>query len=214
MTSVLNTKSLILFDLDGVIIDSRANMEAAWRAVRDATGTSVPFEDYFALIGRAFHDIMSRLGIEAEMAQQAETVFRTASMQNLSLIDFFPGAADALEALAASGKKLGVVTSKDKLRTNAILALLPVDFVTVQTPNQRLRSKPAPDHLMSAMALAQTDPADSLYLGDMDSDYEAAQRAGVDYLHASWGYGARPAPEVPALRAFSELPAFLKVSPS
>lgn len=210
MNMAMRAKTLILFDLDGVIIDSRANMEAAWRAVQKETGSGVPFDDYFAQIGRAFPDILSRIGM-ADVVKQAETVFRTASMQNLALIDFFPGVAETLQTLQDAGRKMGVVTSKDKLRTNAILALLPVEFVTVQTPHERLRSKPAPDHLLSAMALARTDPADSVYLGDMDSDYEAARRAGIDYLHAGWGYGARPAKDVPEIASFEALPAALGV---
>ena len=207
----MQNKKLILFDLDGVIIDSRNNMESAWQAVRAETGTDVSFDDYFALIGRAFPDIMSRLGIDDDMAKQAETVFRTASMKNISLIGFFDGVSTTLCKLHEAGLKMGVVTSKDKLRTNAILAMLPVEFITVQTPNDQFRAKPSPDHLMAAMAAGQTDPIDSLYVGDMDSDSEAAVRAGVDYLHAEWGYGSRPSSETRALSNFVDLPSYLGV---
>ena len=57
-------KDLVLFDLDGVIIDSRDNMELSWTAVRAETGVTVPFADYFGLIGRPFREILSMLGIE------------------------------------------------------------------------------------------------------------------------------------------------------
>ena len=42
---------------------------------------------------------------------------------------------------------------------------------------------------------AQTgvDPIETLYVGDMAADHEAAKRAGVDYAHAEWGYGQAPA---------------------
>ena len=188
----MKNKKLILFDLDGVLIDSKKNMEAAWRAVRKDTKTGVSFESYFALIGRSFPDVMDCLGIDGETAKRAEIIFRTSSMKNISLINFFPNAAEILCELHSAGLKLGVVTSKDRLRTNAILAMLPVDFITVQTPNEKFRPKPAPDHLLAAIAVARTDPRDCLYVGDMDSDYAAACRAGIDYLHAEWGYGAHP----------------------
>ena len=42
------------------------------------------------------------------------------------------------------------------------------------------------------MANAQVDPFDSIYIGDMDADFEASCRAGIDYLHAGWGYGEIP----------------------
>ena len=204
-------KKLILFDLDGVIIDSKANMEAAWLAVCKETAIDIPFENYFSYIGRAFPDIMRCLGVIGDNAKKAETIFRTSSMENITLIKFFPDAADILARLQRAGLKLGIVTSKDKLRTNAILAMLPVEFITVQTPNDRYRPKPAPDHLLAAMALTRTDPSDSLYVGDMMADYDSACRAGIDYLHAEWGYGQKPSSKSSSLAKFSLLPGSLKI---
>ena len=204
MTFDVNDKTLVLFDLDGVIIDSRPNMEKAWEAVCQQTGRDVEFDRYFALIGRSFSDIMEKLGLTA-ISDQAEMIFRITSMQHLDLAGFFEGASDTLVALQKRGIKLGIVTSKDKLRTNAILAMLPVDFTVIQTPNRTLRGKPAPDHLLVAMANACTDPANSIYIGDMDPDYEAAERAGIDYLHASWGYGERPASSVRQVDTFRDI---------
>jgi phosphoglycolate phosphatase-like HAD superfamily hydrolase len=104
--------------------------------------------------------------------------------------------------------KLGVVTSKDPLRTSAILAMLPIEFVCVETPNAVLRGKPAPDHLLMAIARTNVDPAETVYIGDMDVDHQAAMRAGVDYMHAAWGYGNIPdnrTPVVADMREFMEL---------
>ena len=39
------------------------------------------------------------------------------------------------------------------------------------------------------MAFCNVDPIDTVYIGDMQSDYECAQRAGVDFIHANYGYG-------------------------
>ena len=52
---------LCLFDLDGVIIDSRSNMERSWSAVQSVFELDSPFEGYFQVIGRPFQDIMSVL---------------------------------------------------------------------------------------------------------------------------------------------------------
>lgn len=185
------TKRLVLFDLDGVLLNSRPNMEFAWGRVRERLGVTVSFEDYFALIGRPFGDIMTLLGL-TERTPEIEKLFRVSSMDGIDLVNFYPGAEETLLCLQERGFKFGVVTSKDRLRTSAILAKLPVEFTTVQTPEHRFRGKPSPDHLLLAMAEAQTDPADTIYVGDMDADYEAAIRANVDYLHADWGYGSNP----------------------
>ena len=57
------------------------------------------------------------------------------------------------------------------------------------TSNDALKGKPAPDHILYAMSELNMNASDTLYIGDMDVDYEAAKRAQVDYAYALWGYG-------------------------
>tara|TARA_R110002020_G_scaffold226386_1_gene436807 strand:+ start:27 stop:659 length:633 start_codon:yes stop_codon:yes gene_type:complete len=192
MSLIPRRKSLVLFDLDGVIVDSRSNMEAAWAAVRRETGVTVTFEAYFAEIGRPFQDIMARLGLSHD-GRRIETTFRRASALHLAETPLFEGVEPMLAAAAASGVKLGVVTSKDSARTQLVLDRLDVGFAIVMTPEERMRGKPAPDHLLYAMAICNIDPVETIFVGDMESDAEAARRAGVDYAHAEWGYGEQPA---------------------
>ncbi len=185
-------KNLILFDLDGVIVDSRANMAAAWLNVQTELGVTMPFERYFAEIGRPFPDIMVRLGL-ADQGKAIEAAYRQGSSRLLHDTPFFDGIESLLSSAAGTGVKLGIVTSKDRTRTQLVLDRLAVDFAVVMTPGEPLRGKPAPDHLLYAMATCNCDPSETVFIGDMDSDAEAAQRAGVDYAHVAWGYGAPPA---------------------
>lgn len=197
-------KRLITFDLDGVIVDSRVNMERAWNEVQSCFGIHTPFESYFSLIGRPFEDIISRLGLSKQLAE-IEEVYRTTSSQNIDLIRFYPEVEKTLLMLNSAGMHFGMVTSKDAFRTEMIIKQLPVEFVTIQTPNSIFRGKPAPDHLLVAMAEANVDPEDTVYVGDMDTDAEAAERAGVDYVHAEWGYGKLPKKVIAVARKFSDL---------
>lgn len=179
---------LILFDLDGVLVDSRANMETAWTAVRARFPEAPEFAAYFAEIGRPFAVIMDRLGL-AEQAAAIERCFREASAA--APFRVFPGIDDALLAVRRTNAPMGIVTSKDKERTRIVLSRLPVAFDYIGTPNF-MRGKPAPDHLLRAMATVGVDPAETVYLGDMAVDAEAARRAGCRYVHATWGYGKAP----------------------
>jgi phosphoglycolate phosphatase len=206
-------KRLILFDLDGVLWDSRENMRRSWMEVQSQLGVAPSFDQYFRLIGRPFRDIMAELGLQ-HRAADCETVYRVASMENMGSARFYPGVDGALERLASVGVKLGIVTSKDDLRTSAILAMLPVTFDVVRTPSASGRGKPAPDHLLAAMALAEVDPVDTMYIGDMDADCEAASRAQVDYAHASWGYGAPPQGCRLVLREIADLDQFAGAFPA
>lgn len=197
-------KRLITFDLDGVIVDSRENMERAWGEVQSRFGIHTPFESYFSLIGRPFEDIISRLGLSKRLIE-IEEVYRITSSQNIDLVRFYPEVEKTLLVLKSAGMHFGMVTSKDAFRTEMIVKQLPVKFVAIQTPNCTFRGKPAPDHLLVAMAEANVDPEDTAYVGDMDTDAEAAERAGVDYVHAEWGYGKLPKKVFTVARKFSDL---------
>jgi HAD superfamily hydrolase (TIGR01549 family) len=186
--TVNTMKRLVLFDLDGVLLDSEDNMRRAWQVVQERAGISQPFEEYFSKIGRPFQDILAMMGICHE-THRIEQIYMAASFDFLGDAVFFSGTEETLQALAQAGMKLGVVTSKDEPRTRAVLRQLQIHFDTIQCPSGTFRGKPAPDHLMLAMAEARTDPADTIYIGDMETDHEAARRAGIDYLHAAWGYG-------------------------
>jgi phosphoglycolate phosphatase len=199
---------LVLFDLDGVLWDSRDNMACAWREVQERLGVTVPFATYFAAIGRPFAEIMAQIGLGQRTAE-IERVFRIASMANMQQARFYPGASEMLRRLQAAGLRIGVVTSKDELRTSAILAMLPVTFDVVRTPDRVCRGKPAPDHLLAAAAFANVDPRETVYVGDMDSDFEAAARARIGYAHAGWGYGAVPPGSLLVLDRIDELDLFL-----
>lgn len=202
--SSLVARRLVLLDLDGVLVDTRHNMEIAWGAVRTELGIAVPFGAYMAEIGRPFPDIMRRLGLAA-VAEAAETIYRARSAADLAAAPVYDGVVPLLLGLRQAGLQLGIVTSKDRGRAGLVLERLPPVFSVVRCPDANCRGKPAPDHLLMAMALARCDPAETCFVGDMASDAEAARRARVDFIHAGWGYGAAPDPDCTSVRGPAEL---------
>lgn len=183
---------LALFDLDGVLVDSRDAMEEAWEAVQRDLGVTVPFAAYFREIGRPFADIMERLGL-SDQAQEIERVYRATALRTAPRVPAFDGVERALATLAIAGVKLGVVTSKARPQTYWTLAQFDVPFETVQTPETRHPGKPSPWPLLIAVNEARVDVDEAVFIGDMDVDCAAARHAGMRFLHAAWGYGARPA---------------------
>lgn len=186
---------LVLFDLDGVLLDTKPNMEYAWNSVRNkfpAETFAASFEDYFALIGRPFDDILQLLGIVPAPAIQKE--YSRASTEGRHLVEVFEGVDAALSDLKAEGHRLGIVTSKDKERTALMMAdaaiLQHFEQALIFSPNGGFRGKPAPDHLLHAMAVANVDPSNTIYIGDMKTDAEASSRAGCHFIFAAWGYGS------------------------
>jgi HAD superfamily hydrolase (TIGR01509 family) len=182
---------LALFDLDGVLVDSRAAMEEAWEAVQRDVGVTVPFAAYFREIGRPFADIMERLRL-GDQREEIERVYRATALRAAPRVPAFPGVEAALERLTVAGVKLGVVTSKARSLTYWTLAQFDAPFATVQTPEEGHPGKPTPFPLLIAAGEAHVDVADSVFIGDMDVDCAAARGAGMRFLHAAWGYGPRP----------------------
>lgn len=183
--------ALVLLDLDGVLVDSRDAMETAWEAVRHDLGVSVPFAAYFREIGRPFRDILARLGLEDEDGE-IERVYRATALREAPRVPAFPGIHTALARLEKRGVKLGVVTSKARSQTDWTLAQFDVEFATVQTPERRCPGKPAPWPLLVAASEAGVGVREAVFVGDMDVDGLAARAARMRFLHAGWGYGARP----------------------
>jgi phosphoglycolate phosphatase len=181
-------KKLVLFDLDGVILDSKHNMMLSWNAVREKHNIDVKFKDYFENIGRPFRDILDILNIKENQNNIAQT-YNKVSQQMIGKLSFYEGSKSVLSQLADKSIKTGIVTSKETLRCQFVLDLLGFEFDIVQTPNEKLQGKPAPDHLLYAMSELGVSAADTIYIGDMNVDFLAAKNAQVDYIHAMWGYG-------------------------
>ena len=204
----IKKKKLILFDLDGVLIDSRFNMKLAWEKTCSKFNIERDFEDYFSLIGRPFPEILTILGI-TEKKELIEVAYIKESFHSLSEISIFDGVKNFLLHLQNNQIKIGVVTSKEQSRTEIILKNFPVNFSVIRTPDDICRGKPSPDHLLIAMATQNIDPIDTLFVGDMDVDCLAAKRAGIDYVHVNWGYGECDNSQVIAIDKITQLLQFI-----
>tara|TARA_B100000497_G_scaffold121869_1_gene152223 strand:+ start:1173 stop:1754 length:582 start_codon:yes stop_codon:yes gene_type:complete len=177
-------KTLYVFDLDGVLIDSEKNMEKSFQSLN----TGKPFEDYFKLIGKPFKDILTEMGILTDQDELMRS-YNKFSSENSDLINFYDGVEEHLQLLKSQGKKIAVVTSKHKDRTHDILSKLDVEFDFICCPTEGLRGKPSPDQLLYTLAHCNTSPCDAVYVGDMIVDKECADASGVDFIFAEYGYG-------------------------
>lgn len=189
---------LFLFDLDGVLLDSKDQMAHAWDAVRKAHDVDVPFEEYFAEIGRPFRDIIHAIAPERSASEWTSfwRTYRLAALSRPDLAKPYPDTIDVITQLRLKYNcGLGIVTSKDLDRTERALTRIHGMMDVIITSdyhreNEWFRGKPAPDYLLIAMAIAHYDPGQTYYIGDMPVDCEAARRARIKYVQAMWGYGS------------------------
>ena len=91
-------KKAVIFDLDGVILNSRPNMEQAWKDVQDRLDITVSFEDYFKNIGRPFRDILEILGLQDQL-DEIEHIYRQSSQKNFHLATLYPHVVESLQKI-------------------------------------------------------------------------------------------------------------------
>lgn len=178
----------ILFDFDGVILDSRENMRLSWSRVQAECGVTARFEDYFEQIGKPFQTILDVLGIEQDRERIERTYF-DASSHYASALRVFPGMKDVLACLASLRTPIGILTSKDPVRTRQFVYQFSLPINYLYCPTADLKGKPAPDLFRLAAHEWACSPGDITYVGDMAVDEQAARGYGARYVHVNWGYG-------------------------
>jgi HAD superfamily hydrolase (TIGR01509 family) len=182
-----------LFDVDGTLVDSAADICGAVRDVLAGTSRpDVPFELLRAYIGRHLIDLFSDLFPEATPEQvQAwiEQYRREYPARDHARTATFPHVREVLSALR--GRK-STATTKGTPMTRVLLdrfGLLPF-FDHVQGTDG-FPAKPAPDVLYKSLEQFGVRPDDCLFVGDAAADMEAGRRAGVKTCAVLYGYGNR-----------------------
>ena len=185
----LNSKKLIIFDLDGVIIDSKKNMSLAWNAVRRELKTKISFKKYFDCIGLPFFQILKKIKFDKDY-NKAYYVYNKTAINYQNKIKLYPGAKKIINDLYKK-KITCLVTSKNKIRTKKILKKFNLKFSYVFCPEDILPFKPHPKIIFILQKKHNLNLSDIIYIGDTKIDREFAKRGHIEYLHALYGYGKK-----------------------
>lgn len=187
---------LILFDVDGTLVDSQHMIvEAMSRAFR-GLGLSVPDrEAILGVVGLSLVEAMERLVPEPgaptlALAEGYRAAFQALRASGDHEEPLFPGARAAIERFhARSDVLLGVATGKSRRGVAAIVERhgLKGRFVTIQTADDH-PSKPHPSMVLKALAETGVEPARAAIIGDSSYDMLMAGAAGIRALGVSWGY--------------------------
>lgn len=201
----MNTPSfrLIIFDLDGTLIDSRVDVANAANAARAAVGlASLPLETVQGYVGDGVTKLVERLlpeerrgAFDAALAAFLE-FYAAHSLDHTTL---YPGVLETVEALARD-LKLAVVTNKRRYLTMPILEGLGIArfFSQVVGGDGPLARKPSPEPLISVCEAEGIQPGESLMVGDSPTDVAAARAAGISVCGVTYGY--KPAEVVRAAK--------------
>jgi pyrophosphatase PpaX len=180
---------VVLFDLDGTVVDSGAIILASMRhATRAVLGQEYSDAELLQAVGGP--------GLEAQMAvfapERVDELVRVYRAHNEPLHDELEaclGMEAVLVRLRHEGRRLGVVTAKRRATAELAFARVPVGhlFETVVGGDETERHKPDPEPLLLAAERLAVAPRDCAYVGDSPFDMRAARAAGMHAVGVTWG---------------------------
>jgi phosphoglycolate phosphatase len=188
---------LAVFDCDGTLIDSQANIIRAMASSFQRHGLAPPPDHATRrVVGLSLVEAMQALLPDADaalhisLADDYKHAFqRLRADKALDPEPLYPGIAEGLATLAARGWLLGVATGKSDRGLKLALEHhgLFGQFVTLQTAD-RHPSKPHPAMLQAALAEAGAAPEHAVIIGDTAFDMAMGVNAGVRAIGVDWGY--------------------------
>jgi phosphoglycolate phosphatase len=202
----------LLFDLDGTLIDSTADIASSVNALRVSLGLPTLAQDTVAsYVGDGVDALVRRVLDKQEVADEVEAFKLHYHEHCVDQTRCYAGVEETLRVLHVLGYKMAVVTNKPERISKHILERLGLGkiFGSVIGGNSAEHKKPHPAPLFKACAELGSSPALACMIGDSRVDMEAGHNAGMPSLGLLGGIGdeallRRSGPAL-ILESFSEL---------
>ena len=220
---MISALRLVVFDVDGTLVDSQADILGAMATAFAGQGVEMPSRDaVLSLVGLSLDIAMAQLvpdlpetkrnALVADYKLAYITARQSGDMHRTSPL--YPGARATLDLLQQqSHTLLGVATGKSQRGLDALIDSHGLQglFVTRQVADHH-PSKPHPSMLLTALRETGVDPHDAVMVGDTSYDMDMARAAGIHGIGVSWGYHAPDALTAAryVIDSFAALPARLE----
>ena len=194
------TLRLVIFDVDGTLVDSQTSIVAAMAASFETQGLAVPERAaILSIVGLSLDHAMLRLApdlaaeIRARLVEGYKEAYHAHRLKlGAAHSPLYPGIAEVLEQLAGQPEVLmGVATGKSRRGLDALIEAHGLEryFVTRQVADDH-PSKPHPAMIHAALDETGIEAGAAAMVGDTSYDMDMARAAGVAGLGVSWGYHA------------------------
>lgn len=185
----------VLFDLDGTLLDTAADMAQALNTVlvthKRAPLSPEEIRAYVSKGGMALICLGFNIEPDHKNAQQFWVELLDTYSKNLTVYTtLFSGMEVLLTNIEKSGRKWGIVTNKPGFLTDPLLRLmnLTTRSACVVSGDTLEKRKPDPEPLWYACDVVGTDVRNAVYIGDDVRDIKCGQRAGMLTIAAAYGY--------------------------
>lgn len=193
---------LIVFDLDGTLVDSRRDIaDAANNLLKRAGASPLPEDAIGRMVGEGVAVLVSRAFAAVALPPPPDAIEQFLEIYSARLLEHtrpYPGIPELLGSLRPA-RVLAVLTNKPERATRVILDGLGLstffDPGNVVGGDGPLGRKPAPDGLRRLIEQTGTSAADTLLVGDSLIDWRTARAAGTDICLAAYGFGFGSIPQ-------------------
>jgi phosphoglycolate phosphatase len=192
-------KTLLIFDLDGTLLDTVADLAASTNyALAQCGFPTHQTEAYRFFIGNGINKLFER--VLPEGVKSAENILQLRKLfleyygsHNAELTIPYPGISELLHHLQSAGIKMAVASNKYQKGTEELVHhFFPkIEFVAVFGQREGIPVKPDPTIVQDILAIARVDKSKVLYIGDSGVDMQTAQSAGVEACGVTWGFRLR-----------------------
>lgn len=180
---------VVLFDLDGTVIDTGAIILASMRhAAETVIGGEYTDAQLLAAVGGPGLEAQMQ-ALDPERTDELIRVYRAHNEPLHDTISVCAGMDVVLDELKGRGHRLGIVTAKRRATVELAFARIPIEhlFDAVVGGDETERHKPDPQPLELALERMQASPAEAVYVGDSPFDMQAAKAAGMYAIGVAWG---------------------------
>jgi pyrophosphatase PpaX len=181
---------VVLFDLDGTLIDSGPIILASMQhATKTVLGREIAYEELAATVGG--QGLVSQMReLDPDRVDELLEAYKQHNDPLHETLEAFDDLLDMLPRLRAEGRRLGIVTAKRQRTVQLALDRFPEltdQFDVVVAYEDTERHKPDPDPVLEAVERLEAEPAQTAYVGDSPFDIQAAKAAGAFAIAAGWG---------------------------
>lgn len=193
-------KSLLIFDLDGTLLNTISDLGAACNYALEKMGyQSHPISAYNFMVGNGVRKLLERAEPDASGQEIEELLKYFREYYDEHCIDTtvpYPGIPELLEQLTKKGIKVAVATNKYQSAAQKIINhYFPnVPFVAIFGQKESRPTKPDPSIIFAILNESPTPKVEVMMIGDSAVDIETARRACVDSIGVTWGF--RPVSEL------------------
>ncbi len=186
------TIKLILFDLDGTLVDSKTDITRAINYAINPLGLNeLNDNETIDLIGDGLSSLIEKIIGSKHLDKKSDVIERFISFYSTHLYDYtrpYTGVIDTLKSLPAY-KKAVVTNKKENLSKRLLEGLRMVEyFELVLGPESSKEKKPSPAPVLKAMEIIGYGPEETLIVGDSNADIESGKKAGIRTIAVTYGY--------------------------